>query len=68
MLFRSLKRALSEILQKDQVYIERLYPFEDAGKVQVIRASGQLLEEEYTPEGIAVKAYVPKEIYLSGRV
>ena len=63
-----LKRALSEILQKDQVYIERLYPFEDAGKVQVIRASGQLLEEEYTPEGIAVKAYVPKEIYLSGRV
>ena len=63
-----LKRVLSEILRKDQVYIERLYPFEDAGKVQVIRASGQLLEEEYVPEGIAVKAYVPKEIYLSGRI
>ena len=63
-----LKRGLSEILRKDQVYIERLYPFEDAGKVQVIRGSGQLLEEEYVPEGIAVKAYVPKEIYLSGRI
>lgn len=58
-----LKKILSEILRKDQIYIERLYPFADAGKVQLIRKSGQLLEEEYVPEGISVKAYVPKEIY-----
>lgn len=58
-----LKKILPEILRKDQIYIERLYPFADAGKVQLIRKSGQLLEEEYVPEGISVKAYVPKEIY-----
>lgn len=58
-----LKKILSEILRKDEIYIERLYPFADAGKVQLIRKSGQLLEEEYVPEGISVKAYVPKEIY-----
>ena len=57
-----LKLALLEIIRRDQVYIERLYDFSEAGKIQVIRAKGQLLSEEYVPEGIAVKAYVPKEI------
>ena len=31
--------------------------------LQLIRSRGQLLSEEYVPEGIAVKAYVPKDIY-----
>ena len=43
--------------------MERLYSFADAGKIQLIRKSGELLEEEYVAEGIRVKAYVPKEIY-----
>ena len=34
-----------------------------AGKIQLIRKFGQLLSEEYTESGIAVKAYVPSEIY-----
>ncbi len=58
-----LRKVLLEIIQKEQIYIERLYPFSDAGKLQLIRKNGQLLEEEYIPEGIAVKAYVPEEIY-----
>lgn len=58
-----LKTVLLEILRKDQIYIERLYPFSEAGKIQMIRQSGQLLSEEYTAEGIAVTAYVPQEIY-----
>lgn len=61
-----LKQALLEIVRRDQIYIERLYDFSEAGKIQLIRSKGQLLEEEYVPEGISVKAYVPKEIY--GRV
>lgn len=61
-----LKQALLEIVRRDQIYIERLYDFSEAGKIQFIRSKGQLLEEEYVPEGISVKAYVPKEIY--GRV
>ena len=61
-----LKKALLEIIRRDQIYIERLYEFSDAGKIQLIRSKGQLLSEEYVPEGIAVKAYVPKDIY--GRI
>lgn len=63
-----LKAVLLEIIRREQVYMERLYPFQEAGKIQVIRKNGQLLQEEYLPDGIAVKAYVPKEIYLSGRI
>ncbi len=58
-----LKERLLAILRNDQIYIERLYSFSDAGKIQLVRNNGQLLEEEYLPEGIAIKAYVTKEIY-----
>ncbi len=58
-----LKAILSEAIRKDQIYVERIFSFADAGKIQIIRKQGQLLEEEYVPEGIAVRAYVPKEIY-----
>lgn len=58
-----LKSVLLEIIRKDQIYVERLYAFAEAGKIQLIRQNGQLLEEEYVPEGIVVKAYVTKEIY-----
>lgn len=60
-----LKQALLEIVRRDQVYIERMYPFSEAGKIQRIRMAGQLLEEEYLPEGIRIRAYVPKELWGS---
>ena len=58
-----LKKALLEIIRKDQIYVERLYDFSEAGKIQLIRSRGQLLEESYVPEGIEVRAYVPQDIY-----
>ena len=58
-----LKAALLEIIRQDQIYVERLYPFADAGKIQMIRSKGQLLSEEYLPEGIQIKAYVPQDVY-----
>ena len=58
-----LKKALLEILRREQIYIERLYDFSEAGKIQFIRSRGQLISEEYVPEGIEVKAYVPKDVY-----
>ena len=61
-----LKGALLDIIRQDQIYVERLYDFSEASKIQLIRKHGQLLEEEYVAEGIAVKAYVPKSIY--GRI
>lgn len=58
-----LKKALLEILRREQIYIERLYDFSEAGKIQLIRSRGQLISEEYVSEGIEVKAYVPKDVY-----
>lgn len=59
----SLKELLEKLLSEEQIYIERLFPYSEAGKIQLIREFGQLLSEEYTDTGIAVKARVPREIY-----
>ncbi|MBQ8306688.1 MAG: GTPase HflX [Blautia sp.] len=60
-----LKALLGQLLSEDMIYIERLFPYGEAGKIQLIRRKGQLLEEEYRDDGIAVKARVPREIYES---
>ena len=59
----SLKLLLEKLLAEEQIYVERLFPYQEAGKLQLIRRHGQLLSEEYTENGIAVKARVPMEIY-----
>lgn len=53
--------AIMAILQEQKVYVEKVFSYAEAGKIQQIRKYGQLLSEEYVAEGIAVKAYVPKE-------
>ena len=58
-----LKELLEQVLREDQIYIERLYPYEKAGLIAQIRSYGEVVEEEYLSEGIAIKAYVPIEIY-----
>lgn len=58
-----LNDLLEKLLAEEQIYVERLFPYSEAGKIQLIREHGQLISEEYTDEGIAVKARVPKEIY-----
>jgi GTP-binding protein HflX len=58
-----LKALLEELLREDKIYIERVIPYAKAGDIQMIRKQGELLSEEYVPEGIAVKAYVPMEVY-----
>ena len=61
-----LEELLSEIekiLLAGKLYIDRIYPYDKAGKIAVIREKGQLLTEEYLAEGIHVEAYVPMEIY-----
>ena len=57
------KRAIEDIIRSRKIYVERLFDYGDVGKIQLIRKYGQLISEGYTPDGIAVKAYVPKEIY-----
>lgn len=57
-----LREELEKIVTEDQIYLERVIPYKDAGILQQIRKYGQLMEEEYTEGGIAVKARVPKDI------
>lgn len=60
-----LLELIEKVLNDRKILIERVFSYDAAGKIQVIRKYGQLLEEEYRQEGIYVKAYVPKEIYES---
>lgn len=58
-----LKLRLEQLLRRNQIYVERMYPYSQAGILQMIRTQGELLEEKYLDEGISVRAYVSKEIY-----
>ncbi len=58
-----LQEIFEEILRERKILVERIFSYQDAGKIQIIRKYGQLLEEEYQAEGIFVKAYLPKDIY-----
>ena len=59
-----IKAGIEQILRSQKIYIERLYPYDQAGLIQIIRRKGELLSEEYQAEGIFVKAYVTKDIYV----
>ena len=58
-----LLRAIESILMDSRMLVEHLYGFKDAGQVQIIRKYGHLLSEEYTEDGIMVRALVPKHLY-----
>ena len=51
------------ILRNRRIYFEKVFAYRDAGRIQTIRKSGQLLSEEYQDDGIHVKADVPVELF-----
>lgn len=59
-----LKEVLSGFLAEEQVYLEELYSYREAGKIQIIREHGQLLSEEYREDGIFVSAKIPTEFFV----
>lgn len=59
----AVKELLAQVLRENKTYMEHVFSYEEAGKIQLIRRQGELLSEEYTPHGIFVKAYIPAEIY-----
>lgn len=63
------KEVLEKMILEEQIYLERVLSYEEAGQLQLIRKYGQLISEEYTPEGIEIKARVPGNIYgkIGGR-
>ena len=41
-----LGELLARLLAEDQIYMERIFPYQEAGKIQLIREYGQLLSED----------------------
>ena len=60
---QKVKEALEEFLRDNRVLLERVFPYEEAGKIQYVRKCGELLTEEYRENGIYIKAFVPKDWY-----
>ncbi|MDY5576945.1 MAG: GTPase HflX [Lachnospiraceae bacterium] len=61
-----LAEILEMIIREQSVYVEKVIPYDQAGKIQLIRQYGQLLSEEYVENGISVKGTIPKE--LEGKI
>jgi len=57
-----LLNVIEELLRESKVLIERIFSYQEAGRIQIIRKYGQLLLEDYREEGIYVKAYVPRDV------
>ena len=60
---QEVKEALEEFLRDNRMLLERVFPYEEAGKIQYVRKCGELLTEEYRENGIYIKAFVPKDWY-----
>ena len=58
----TLKEVFEDMLRDGKVLLKHTFPYEKAREIQKIRKYGELLKEEYTPEGIYVEAYVPPEL------
>ena len=54
---------LSGTLRAQKILIDRTFAYSDAGMLAAIRSQGELLEEEYGPDGIHVRAYIPNRLY-----
>ncbi len=62
-----LLEKLEAIINSSMIDIEKVFPFDQAGRLQYIRQKGQLLEETYREDGIYVRAKIPPEgLHLLG--
>lgn len=59
----ALQDIFAKILRNRRIYFEKTFSYQEAGRIQRIRKSGQLLSEEYKEDGIHVTAYVPLKLF-----
>ena len=57
-----INNAIEEALKSMRVMIDKVFSYDKAGNVGLIRKYGQLISEEYKEDGIYVKAYVPANL------
>ena len=58
-----LQALLEDWVREQRMEIKRLYPYTEAGKIQLIRAYGEVCKEEYQEEVIYIEGFVPSELY-----
>lgn len=56
------KALLEDLLRENKMLYEGIIPFEHGALLQQIRKQGELISEEFVPEGVAIQAYVPGEV------
>lgn len=57
-----LNEALEQSVNNLRTYIEKVIPYSDAGKINLIHKYGNVLKEEYQEDGIYIEAYVEKSL------
>lgn len=58
-----LLEILEDWVRKQRMEIRRVYPYAEAGKIQLIRAYGEIVTEEYREDGIYIEGMIPGELY-----
>ena len=58
-----LREGIMQLLRSQSIFVEKLFPYEKVGKVQLIRQYGQLLTEEYTEDGVQITGYIPARLF-----
>ena len=57
--------VLSDVLKENKVILEKVFPYDEGAKLNLLRKYGQVMEEEYQNDGIFVKACLDSEyLYL----
>ena len=54
--------ALAGILREQRTFVNTVIPYNKSSVIAEIRKYGQLISEEFEPEGTSVKAYIPKQL------
>ena len=47
-------------IRESRIYLEHLYPYQEAAKIAQVRKNGQIIEEAYQEDGILIRAFVDK--------
>ena len=59
-----LLEIIEDTLQKNRRYVEGVISYSDGGMLAFVHKYGTVIEEEYTEEGIRIKAYLPASVRL----
>lgn len=57
-----LMEAIADVLNDQRVLIDRTFSYQDGAKINQIHRQGQVLSQDYSEDGIHIRAYVPRSL------